>query len=311
MKAIRNPWKVQRKVRTMGPSPILSLNNYLFRRKHGNGIDIMEEDWDNLIILDACRYDYFAEQNTIKGNLRRVISQANYSLEFMTENFSGKELHDTVYVTANPFVKKLDDNIFYTVKSVLNKWDENIEAIHPQDVVDAATEAAEQYPNKRLIIHFMQPHQPFLGKTANKIVDEHDILGINRWRVDGYDPRTGISWWDAVRSGKITWDETRQAYRETLNIALDHCENLLSMIDGKSVITADHGELLGERILPFTARRTGHPQDTYTEELCVVPWLEISGEVRRDIISEDPVGEEQIDKKEVDKQLKALGYKPE
>jgi len=28
---------------------------------------------------------------------------------------------------------------------------------------DAAIEAYEQFPNKRLIIHFMQPHGPFIG----------------------------------------------------------------------------------------------------------------------------------------------------
>ena len=39
-----------------------------YKRIVGNkGVHIMREDWDNLIILDACRYDMFEKVNSIKG----------------------------------------------------------------------------------------------------------------------------------------------------------------------------------------------------------------------------------------------------
>ena len=34
----------------------------------------MKEDWDNLVILDACRYDMFKKLNTINGKLEYKIS---------------------------------------------------------------------------------------------------------------------------------------------------------------------------------------------------------------------------------------------
>ena len=47
----------------------------------------MKEDWDNLIVLDACRYDMFKEINTIKGNLERGISRGSATSQFLIENF--------------------------------------------------------------------------------------------------------------------------------------------------------------------------------------------------------------------------------
>jgi len=44
--------------------------------KHGIGVDIKKEKWNNLIILDACRYDYFKEaikKTKIKGILESRI----------------------------------------------------------------------------------------------------------------------------------------------------------------------------------------------------------------------------------------------
>jgi hypothetical protein len=43
----------------------------------------MEEDWDNLIILDACRYDYFKRQHDFEGSVDRIVSPGKMSWEFM------------------------------------------------------------------------------------------------------------------------------------------------------------------------------------------------------------------------------------
>jgi len=50
----------------------------------------MQRDWDNLIILDACRYDYFKEYNEISGDLEPVVSKASHSLQFMEKIFQEK-----------------------------------------------------------------------------------------------------------------------------------------------------------------------------------------------------------------------------
>ncbi|MDG5776143.1 hypothetical protein VB773_02085 [Haloarculaceae archaeon H-GB2-1] len=35
----------------------------------------MAEEWDNLVILDACRYDVFEEMHTFPGTLKPIISK--------------------------------------------------------------------------------------------------------------------------------------------------------------------------------------------------------------------------------------------
>lgn len=287
-----------------------SLSSF-FEYRFGPGIDVMKQDWDNLIILDACRYDYFKSYNNIDGDLRSVISQGAHSWEFMQENFVGREFHDTVYVTANPHVGKLDDDIFYTVEQLLDDWDENLGAVHPDYVVEAAFEAYNKYPNKKLIIHFMQPHHPFMGPTADQVREEYDIRGYDNWLAHDHieDSRVGTNMYELVERGEISKDNVHEAYGETLEIALEGVTRILSNINGKSVITSDHGEMLGER--GFIKSRYGHPHDIYNMELRKVPWLTIESTDRREIISEDPIGFECLDDSTVNDQLRALGYVPE
>ena len=66
---------------------------------------ILDEDWDNLIILDACRYDFFKEEiekRQIDGYLKKVISRGSHTLNFLKENFTEDYYNDIVYITANP-----------------------------------------------------------------------------------------------------------------------------------------------------------------------------------------------------------------
>ena len=69
---------------------------------NANGISVFTEDWDNLVILDACRYDYFAEQSNLNGTLTTRISRASATREWVRANFTDRQLHDVVYVSANP-----------------------------------------------------------------------------------------------------------------------------------------------------------------------------------------------------------------
>jgi len=107
-----------------------------------------------------------------------------------------------------------------------------------------------------------------------------------------------------------------EAYNENLDIVLTEIEALLDELDGKSVITADHGNLVGERLGPVpTRRKYGHPYGVHTEELVKVPWFILEGETRREIrreIRSEPAIEsddENISETELEDQLEALGYR--
>ena len=267
------------------------------------GLDVINADWDNLILLDAARCDYFEELNHIEGELRRETSRGITSMQFMDRNLVGRDLHDTVYITANPHSDRIPEDTFYYVDHLYARsWDDRIGTVQPQDVVDAAREAHENHPNKRLIIHFMQPHRPYLGETAEKLRERVNLQGAGSHN-------DGIQIWGAVKQRDVSVRGIRKAYAESLKIALNSTSELLDAIDGKSVVSADHGEMLGERILPFTSGVWGHTEGFSTRMLREVPWLVVESENRREIQSSESIGSNAgLEEDEMKEHLEALGY---
>lgn len=265
-----------------------------------SGIDVVAADWDNLVILDACRYDaferVFGERENLDGDLTSVRSQGPYTNEFLNANFGGRELHDTVYVTSSPHIYKSNQGLRGEIDDdfhdIIHVWREDH---HPSTLTEAAVEAAEEYPNKRLVLHYIPPHWPFFGPTGESLFADYD------------DPP-----WEELTSGEVTMsrDKLWDAYVENLEISLDHVEELLPELDGKTVVTADHGQLFGDREFPIPVRGYGHP-GVYIDALVQVPWLECPYETRRDIVAEDP-HDESLDRDEVEdaamEALADLGY---
>jgi len=278
-----------------------------FGREFGQGIDVMDADWDNLLILDACRFDYFAEQNHIDGELDRAVSRGSNSREFIEANFADGRFHDTVLVTANPFVERLDDDTFFRIcySEVLEEWDGSLNTVPPSAVVETAIEMHERYPDKRLIAHFMQPHAPYIGPTGRELVERCEFGVFNpEMERDGI-PSDGIV--DVIEDGSVSEEELRRAYVENVEIAIEHAESLVEALDGRSVITADHGEALGERGL--FRRHYGHGPRLYTPELRVVPWHVVPADERRTVTAGEPESFERLDGETRDSRLQALGYK--
>lgn len=282
------------------------LFNTWFRLRYGRGKDVIDADWDNLIILDACRYDDFESVNDFDGELRRIVSKGSDSPMFMDRTFNGRTLHDTVYVTANPHVSRISDDVFFAIdERPLSEWDPDRQCVPPEAVTEYAIEAHESYPNKRIIAHYMQPHDPPIGPTGEAIREEFDIGGPSV--TNGNDERVRIM--RAVSRGEVSLERARKAYRETLDIALDEAETLHRSINGKTAITADHGEHFGEHypLLGRLYEHFGHPR---TPELGLVPWFEFQDhESRREISESTPKDADRIGRSDVSDQLEALGYK--
>lgn len=152
---------------------------YLNGYRYGEGIDVMSQDWDNLIILDACRHDYFDQVSYFDGRLQPVTSKDKTSWEFIKHNFHDINFHDTIYVTANPSFTDIGQDVFFAIRSTLDEvtsyvkgWKVGIDQVHPQRIVELSRELYNEHPQKRLVIHFMQPHQPFIGEKADEIRDK-------------------------------------------------------------------------------------------------------------------------------------------
>lgn len=277
-----------------------------------DGTYVVDESWDNLLILDGCRYDLFESRHRFEGTLGKVTSRGSNSEEFLAENFRGRTLHDTVYVSANPFTKTLAaEDVFHDVVNVFDiAWDDDLRTVRPESVVEQTLLAHERYPDKRLIGHFMQPHYPFIGEKGRRI--EHrglsgEVVGENRGSDEDHLPI-----WTALRYRLADADleEVWAAYAENLEVVLPHVATLIDALDGKTVITADHGNLFGEQLRPIPVRTYGHPPGFRTPELVDVPWFVPPFTRRRTVRSDPPrpAVDEAVDDDRIERKLRDLGY---
>lgn len=297
--AVKNPRKFGKEFERL-------LSKQIFESVHGSGIDVMRKDWDNLIILDACRYDYFSEYCDMDGSYDTVTSKGNNSKSFIQGNFEDRSLHDTIYVTANPFVECIDNNVFHKVeyKRIFDEWSEDLRTIPPGVVAEHAINNHEKSPHKRIIAHFMQPHAPYIGEKGSELSKQGDFGKFEGEviRNRGLDiASNNIP--DSISKGIITEEELKEIYIENLNLVLEEVESMINKLSGKTVLTSDHGEMLGERL--FGRKRYGHGR-YHTEELRRVPWFTIDSDSRRKIVEDKPEDFNTIDDR--DERLKNLGY---
>lgn len=290
--------------------PFLSLTRLYHRvLSSSNAVNIMEADWDTLVILDACRYDMFERLSTLPGTLESQLSKGSATDEFVKQNFGDRTFNDVVYVTANPRVNLSFSGSFHSIINVWeDSWDEDMQTVLPEDVADATLHALEKHPNKRIISHFIQPHAPFIGTFARENLVYHSTLSGHRPNTDD-ETSASENVWTLLRRGEVDKETVKQAYDENLEIALPHVERIINAELGKTVVTSDHGNLLGERIAPFMKPFYGHPSRFHSPELLRVPWLEHETGNRREIIAETSTNEDEVElDTDVEEKLENLGY---
>ncbi len=254
------------------------LKIFLHKYYKYHDFSIFQEKWDNLIILDACRYDYFEKvykQFNLPGKLEKRISSATETTEFLKNNFRKK--HDNVvYVSANPFVDLIIKDKVFKIISVWNiNWDDKYNTVHPKSVFKWAIYAAKKYTTKKIIIHFIQPHYPYIGydfddgsfrklkESAKKGKIKHISYKTKPWIITP----TPIYLMKDIETQK-------RAYLNNLLLVMKYVEKLVNILPGKTIITADHGEAFGEKIHPlFPLKIYGHPVGIRHKVLVEVPWL--------------------------------------
>jgi len=306
---VLSPSRIRRGVEN--PALFLREANRLYHRRlysrpyNTAGIDVFAQDWDNLVILDACRYDMFESHADLPGRLESRISRSSSTREFLKANFTDRDLLDTVYVTANPQLYRHRDWVnvdFHEVRHIWQEagWDETHSTVLPETTTEYALAAADDHPDKRLVIHYIQPHYPFLTTGEQPFEDSQAFLR----------PEEGGSWYQVMTGDlEVSRSEVWDAYVETLERSLPAVKDLLDGLAGKTVVTADHGNMVGERARPVPVREWGHPHSIYTEQLVKVPWLVIDRE-RRKIVAEAPVDDDNhVTDELVQKRLRNLGYR--
>lgn len=269
---------------------------------------INKRDWDCLIVLDACRYDYFEKvyRDYLKGNLQKVISPGSYTIDWLKGTFGDKKYNDTIYVSGNPYINSEGVDLvgfdasehFVKVIDVWNKyWDEKLKTVHPKYVGKSTRLAKARYPDKKLIAHFMQPHYPYLsiGPMEKGLSDhvarikrgeeEKDLIGkvrefagniaikvLGEWRVRKLTKIMNLRPLGEMElvAQKHGKGGLRKAYEENLRAVLEEAAKIANRLPGKIIVTSDHGEKLGEN------GHYSHPAWDNSREIREVPWLEFN-----------------------------------
>lgn len=277
-------------------------------------LEIVNEKWDYLVVLDACRYDYFSEvyEKYIQGGrLLKKRSIGSCTNEWRDESFPGY-YDDIVYISANPQISLKTSVYGYTAgehfHNVYELWKEDWDAsrgtVLPDKVTERAIEITGNTSDKRIIIHYLQPHAPYIGSSlAPKgyekadIAVERTLIGIEKTKPSAfksklYEYLLKIFTNNTLLTNRPDWvlrkllgippvapmeiamrtlgkKKLRQAYKANLELVLEQVAVLIKNLSGRIVVTSDHGELLGEH------RCYSHPKG-WTEPILVdVPWLVI------------------------------------
>ncbi len=249
---------------------------------------IERRDWNVLVILDACRYDAYlmSRERPHWGRLKPVYSPASITPHWLVRTWLGGDWRDTIYISGNIFANKsigamkhlhryfryrLADK-FLDIVEVWRNSDPDTGAVPPERVYRAYRMVRTRMRLRglrlgrdyRLVIHFMQPHTPYLATPRlNHLINRLD----RETRRDGvglgfeyvYIPmlRRALG----AKADKALW----RLYMDNLERAARYARLIAEENRGYTVITADHGEMLGEYNLYFHF-------DVATPELRVVPY---------------------------------------
>lgn len=227
--------------------------------------NIFSEQWDYLIVLDVCRYDYFKKFCNLSGNLEKVNSAGTHTVEWLLNNFQSYKKYDLIYVSANPQVSppKLKEIFrarkkFFELVNVWNfGWDDKLGTVHPKEVNKAALRYFEKFPEKRMIIHFLQLHSPFIGENS---------LNLQEMKKEVSEFK---NWFNLVKNGDIDAHDLIKAHIGNLKLVMKHIKELVSSLSGKIIISSDHGEAFGEYGI------YSHVPGMYIKEIMEVPWFEL------------------------------------
>lgn len=242
------------------------------------GDTIWHREWDVLLILDACRYDVFDDlyESDSRFDIGSMRSAGSASPEWMLNNFDAKyaeAMADTAYVTGNPYSAEcLGHEYFGHVEEVWRShWDDEEGTVLPDVVSDEAIRVWDTVDPERMIVHYMQPHKPYVPAPDSARMETDDftfnLIKVFASRALGTYPDFKKA---EARRGSISDDELRELYRENLKYVVESLdETILRYIDADIVISADHGELLGEDGVYH------HPAYMRYPELREVPWVSV------------------------------------
>jgi len=232
-------------------------------------------DWDVLIILDACRYDFFVRAIKDLGinysKLLKVKSAGSCTMEWFINTFD-RPIDNSIYISGNPYIGNYRNifndveydprRIFYRVREAfIDAWRkiEGVYAVSPTIVTKIALVNMMIAPKRKVIVHYMQPHAPY-----------PHAKDLRKYFIDDMG-RPDVLLWKALMRGELEPERVKNAYYENLIWVLKALQDIIRLAGRRRiVITSDHGELFGEHGL------YNHPCGVRVPELIEVPWCVVA-----------------------------------
>lgn len=221
------------------------------------------EDKFLLVILDACRYDYLSELLEERGYdvpIKPVRTPCTNTHAWARTVWS--EQYDINYISAIPYFGNQEMtgpnpgvptyNASEHFSNVIEAWripyaDEG--PVYP----DYMAHVVKHNLSERTVAHFSNPHMPHIGDPP---LTPNEVEGASLRRIGP--------------ANEVTDEYMRRSYKgDLLRAWIEGVEPILEYIDDDRsiVISADHGECLGED------GNYGHNVDH--EKVRIVPWAEI------------------------------------
>jgi len=214
-------------------------------------------DWDWLIILDACRYDFFVKLWKI-GRIDYRLSLASDTLGTLKKF---PRIPNSILITGHPFPLLFKHKFS---RAVDVGFDHGLSTCPPWYVnTYVKTHLSEIKRYRKKILWYLQPHHPFIGKTKLDIRIYEDPVTGKMTPIQ----KTIELMKRAKQDGIL-----ERAYEDNLRLVLDHVKELLPLMDGKIVITSDHGEGLGKPLRSQDKPVFSHPPNRFEWEVRLIPY---------------------------------------
>jgi len=219
-----------------------------------------------------------------KGKLEKRVG-AKDTYDWLMKNF-GNGFYDVIYVSGHPAINSYGVpwykfkaiNHFFKIYNAWDiGWDEKIGTTKPEVVKETVVKALKKIQKKKVIVHFMQPHAPYRMQP----LQDRSVINRGFWKGKGKVRKVKLklirnvvrsvcqnfgvaSLFFSIRkklnlplNGIEEWywrnfsrEELIEMYVDNLKWALESVKELVDEVlkstDKRVIVTADHGEALGE-----------------------------------------------------------------
>lgn len=262
--------------------------------------EFVNQDEFILIILDACRFDIFRDvhDSFLVGDLQNIWASGRWTGEYTQRTWTNQ--YRLTYLTSIPVISDFyfelresdyrpSGHFEQLVPLWDSEWDPSLGTVPAEKVTDSALRHASQSDTTRLVVHYAQPHAPYVGETQILPWDEksEDMRELLENDMDTATERI----YDQIKNGDISKTRLKEAYVANLEYVLQEVVRLVNRVDCPVVVTGDHGEHLGED------GRYLHEEDSVL--IRQVPWF---------VVNDSEIGHTEIEPRYKEEQIGAMTH---